>query len=153
VDPYELNCAHCVQAFELRRRDMDVEATGLPAQFMPGELGAGGRLLSEIESAWDVRFVAERPDRIAAAFKRYGPGARGFVAVLWRFGGGHLFSVENLGGRVRFLDPQTGESGVGHYFDAAVWAAYARVDQATPGSSVLEFATQSEASGSGPTPW
>lgn len=142
MDPYDYNATHCVQAFELRRRGMDVEATGLPEELFPGLVGGGGRPLAEVESAWGVRFTAEQPDRITAAFKRYGPGARGFVAVLWRFGGGHVFSAENVGGKVRFVDPQTGEAGVGHYFDAAVWSAYARVDEATPGSAVLEFAEQ-----------
>jgi papain fold toxin 1 (glutamine deamidase) of polymorphic toxin system len=148
MDPYEFNSVHCVQAFELRRRGMDVEATGLPAEFHPGAGGAGGRPLADIERAWGVRFTADAPDRIGKVFEEYGPGARGFVAVAWRFGGGHVFSVENADGRVRFVDPQTGEDGVGHYLDAAGWAAYARVDGATPGSGILEFAAQAPG-----TPW
>jgi len=152
VDPFDYNGTHCVQAFELRRRGTPVQATALPAELLPGPGGGGGRPLADIEAAWGVRFTVQAPDLVAAAFRRYGPGARGFVAVLWRFGGGHVFSVENVAGRVRFVDPQTGEADVGWYFELAEWAAYVRVDEATAGPALREFAEPEGAEPEGAAP-
>jgi Papain fold toxin 1, glutamine deamidase len=143
VDPFDFNCAHCVQAYELRRRGMEVEATGLPDELMPSEASLGGRQLADVQQAWGVEFTVAAPIEIAKAFKAYGPGSRGFVAVLWYFGGGHLFSVYNVGGHIRFVDPQTGAADVSHYFELARWRAYARVDDAEPGSMVLDYAVRS----------
>lgn len=39
----------------------------------------------------------------------FGPGSRGVVQVFWRRGGGHVFNVENDGGRIRYVDAQTGK--------------------------------------------
>lgn len=141
MDPYDFNCAHCVQAYDLVRRGMSAEATGLPTEYFPGAVGVGGRRLSELERAWGVSFQPAPPKQIVRAFDAAGPGARGFVAVLWTFGGGHLFNVENAG-EVRFVDPQTGDPDVAHYFQLAEWSAYARTDTATPGSGVLDFVQQ-----------
>jgi hypothetical protein len=143
VDPFDFNCTHCVQAYELRRRGMGVEATGLPDDLMPGEGSLGGRALADVQQAWDVEFTVATSMEIAKAFKAYGPGSRGFVAVLWYFGGGHLFSAENVGGHIRFVDPQTGDSDVSAYFELARWSAYARVDDKEPGSMVLDYAVRS----------
>lgn len=141
MDPYDFNCAHCVQAYELARRGVPVEATGLPTEYFPGVIGTGGWNLSEVEKAWGVTFQQAAPKQIVRAFQEAGLGARGFVAVLWRFGGGHLFNVENAG-QVQFVDPQTGDADVAHYFQLAEWSAFARSDTATPGSEVLAFVRQ-----------
>jgi hypothetical protein len=140
IDPYDFNCVHCVQAYELRRRGMPAEATAIPSHFLPGLGTTGGRPLADIERVWNVRFQPASKREIVRAFKKFGNGARGIVAVLWQFGGGHVFNVENIGGGVQFLDPQTGEADVSRYFDYAEWTAYARLDDRTPGSGVLEFA-------------
>jgi hypothetical protein len=106
-------------------------------------LGRPAAALSTTSSGFGT-YASSRPRKreIVRAFKKFGPGARGIVAVLWRFGGGHVFNLENVGGKVQFVDPQTGEPDVTRYFDHAEWAAYVRVDDATPGSAVLEFAVR-----------
>lgn len=145
MDPYDFNSTHCVQAYELRRRDVPVEATGLPTDLLPSSAGLGGRPLADVERAWGVSFREAKQSQITDLFDGYGPGARGFVAVLWRFGGGHVFNVENAAGVVRFIDPQTSDPDVSHYFELAEWSAYARTDDASPGSAVLEFAVRESA--------
>lgn len=140
LDPYDFNCVHAAQAYELRRRGLDVTASGLPPAYLPSPSGAGGRPLSDVERVWGVRFTSADAAEVRRAFEVYGPGARGFVAVLWPFGGGHLFNAENVGGMVRFVDPQTAQRDVAHYLDLAERCAYARVDTATPGEGVAEFA-------------
>jgi hypothetical protein len=145
VDPYDFNCTHCVQVYELRRRDVNVEATGLPASLLPSTAGLGGRPLTDVERAWGVSFREASQQQIVDLFDGFGPGARGFVAVLWRFGGGHVFNVENAAGVVRFVDPQTADPDVSHYFELAEWSAYTRTDDASPGSAVLEFAVRESA--------
>ncbi len=104
--------------------------------------------MADIEQAWRVRFLPASLADIRRTFAGHGPGSRGFVAVLWLYGGGHVFSVLNVGATVRFVDPQTGRSDVEHYFRMATWSAYARVDDATPESGVVdEFATSASARG------
>ena len=140
LDPYDFNCVHAVQAYELRRRGLDVTASGLPRAYLPSPSGSGGRPLSDVERVWGIRFTPADAEQVRRAFQEFGPGARGFVAVVWPFGGGHLFCAENVAGTVRFVDPQTAQRNVAHYLDLAERCAYARVDEATPGEGVSEFA-------------
>jgi Skp family chaperone for outer membrane proteins len=106
---YSQNCTHCVQAFELRRRGLNVQASGLPAGLR------GGRPPSFIEKAWGRTFSnASGVADIEKAFSA--EGSRGAVGLLWKNGkGGHVFSVENIGGKVRFLDSQNNVVDVGSY--------------------------------------
>jgi hypothetical protein len=137
---YDFNSTHCVQAYELNRRGVEVEATPLPAEGLPGMSTAGGRPLAEIEQVWGVQFQTASPREIKRAFKKSRGGARGIVAVRWRFGGGHVFNVETVGRKVRFVDGQTGDSDVSRYFKLAVWCAYLRTDNAEPRPGIWEFA-------------
>jgi hypothetical protein len=41
--------------------------------------------------------------------KQYGNGSRAVIGVNWQAGGGHVFSVENVNGRVIAVDAQTGK--------------------------------------------
>ncbi|WNM74098.1 capsid maturation protease [Mycobacterium Phage Nergal] len=153
---YSDNCTHCVNAFELRRRGYDVEATAAP--------NAGGRYTDkEILSRWvdpdgNVRRLTTlfkldqngnfKPgtkadlDRIV---KGWGEGARGWVTVQWRGGGGHIFAVENVGGKARYIEPQVpGDTDdVGDYLKVARRRAgsyihYVRTDDLTPTDKVLD---------------
>ena len=52
--------------------------------------------------------------------EKWGDGARAIVRVQWNdYPGGHVFIAENIGGKVRFMDPQNGESSVGRHFNHA----------------------------------
>ena len=133
LDPYDFNCTHAVLAFELRRRDADVAAAPLPSALLPGPTGRGGRQLADLERVWGRSFTVAPTADIEAAFVGFGNGARGIVAVVWSLvAAGHVFSVLNVEGGLRFVDPQTAESDVGHYLGLASWSAYLRVDDIAP---------------------
>jgi hypothetical protein len=110
---FSVNCSHCVQAYELRRRGFDVEARAMPEAFH----AKGGPPLKYMEETWGRKFTAGTRADLENAFAQ--DGSRGAVAVRMRNGGGHLFTVENIGGRVRFLDSQNGIVDVDYHFNNA----------------------------------
>jgi hypothetical protein len=103
---YSENCTGVVQANELTRRGIPSEAGPLEKPLRTDEGGNGGRKPSTIENAWGRKFTAGSKTDIEQAFKD--PGSRGIVSIRWNKGGGHVFNVENVGGKVRFLDGQPG---------------------------------------------
>lgn len=100
---YSQNCQRAVVAYELRRRGYDVIA--LPT--FPGDkLPSGNRWLGAFRHAKTVSVGSTNPRvaqaRLEAQMKSYGNGARGIVKIP-----GHVFNVENVGGKVRYVDAQT----------------------------------------------
>jgi hypothetical protein len=132
---FSQNCTHCVQAWELRRRGLDVEATALPKQFHP----SGGRVPSFIEGPWGRKFTSGGRSDIEKAFSQ--EGSRGVVGIRWNNGnGGHVFSVENVGGKVRFLDSQNNVADVAHYFSQGHSTKFLRLDDLPTPTTFTEFA-------------
>ncbi|MEO3976746.1 toxin glutamine deamidase domain-containing protein [Streptomyces sp. CAU 1734] len=137
VAAYSMNCSHVAQAYELRRRGMDVQAG--PAS------GGRGRSMDELGKAWGSSFTVCDSDtadtgrsEIERAFSE--PGSRGMVGVMWKSGGGHAFTVENVDGRIRFVDgqPNPPVTDAGHYFSRAKWSAYMRLDnKPTPSKKTM----------------
>ena len=130
-----------VQANELRRRGSDAEAGPLEKHLRSDEGGPGGRPLSVIEQAWGGNFVPGTKGEIEDAFKQ--PGSRGIVYIAWNGpgGGAHVFGVENVGGKVRFVDgqPTPPLRDASHYFTAGRDTQYLRLDhRATPAHNVIE---------------
>ncbi len=79
---------------------------------------------------------------IKKSMLRWGDGARAEIRVKWKgLGGGHVFAVENVGGRIQFTDPQCGLQGVSveEYFKHAHsgLTAYARIDTLAPSELIL----------------
>ncbi|MFF3730879.1 toxin glutamine deamidase domain-containing protein [Streptomyces sp. NPDC002476] len=120
---YTENCSNVVQAYELRRRGMDVQAgpkTGFPNFVM--------------EATWGGKYHYVEPgldhgkSAVEAAFSE--PGSRGIVYVAWKSGGAHVFNVENVGGRVRFVDgqPTPHVTDASHYFALSKMCGYLRID-------------------------
>lgn len=130
---YTHNCSNVVQAHELQRRGLDVQAgprTGIP--------------LSVMETTWGGKYAVARKAadhgkaEVEEAFKEH--GSRGIVYVAWNSGGAHVFNVENVGGQVRFVDgqPTPHETDASHYFAGSKDCRYMRVDdKPTPDRSVL----------------
>jgi hypothetical protein len=130
---YTHNCSNVVQAHELQRRGYDVQAgprTGIP--------------LSVMEATWGGKFAVARrtTDRgrteVEEAFKE--PGSRGIVYVAWNTAGAHVFNVENVGGKVRFVDgqPTPHDTDASSYFARSKDCRYMRVDdKPTPDLKVL----------------
>ncbi|GAA4396541.1 hypothetical protein GCM10023088_79120 [Actinomadura verrucosospora] len=125
---YSENCTSVVQANELRRRGSEVEAGPLEKHLRKDENGPGGRPVGVIEQTWGGKFAPGTKAEIEDAFKD--PGSRGIVYIQWNRGGGHVFSVENVGGKVRFVDGQPTPSvpDASHYFAVGRNTHYLRVD-------------------------
>ena len=138
---YSENCTGVVQANELRRRGFEVEAGPLEKHLRTDEGGPGGRLLEVIEDPWSRSFTPGTKTEIEEAFEE--PGSRGAVYIAWNGpgGGGHVFNVENVGGKVRFVDgqPTPSVSDASHYFALGHDTRYVRFDDV---STPPESATQ-----------
>jgi hypothetical protein len=137
------NCVGVVQAYELRRRGLDVQA-GPTSRIMGVDPVAGALARSPvgISRIWGRSFTWIPKGEIVKAFERYGDGARGAVVVVWTTGGSHIFNVENVGGWVRFFDAQRqpAVTDASHYILAAEMdVAYIRLDDLpTPDLAELE---------------
>lgn len=113
---YNMNCQRCVVAYEMRRRGYDVVA--LPTyqgdKLPNSTAGGNGHWMGAFQGARSESVGATRNSQveknIAAKMNSYGSGSRAVVRVQWQGSNkGHVFSVENSGGRIRYVDAQTGK--------------------------------------------
>ncbi|MCI8659024.1 MAG: hypothetical protein HFG54_02080 [Lachnospiraceae bacterium] len=139
---YHHNCQRCVMAYEARQRGFDVVArprktvydnientwkhdTELIAQCKENENGEWVGFPSIYKNPVVERNSYDDSDHVIQDIERkmvsYGVNSRMIVGVHWENGGGHVFVVENVGGRIVFCDPQNGNSGenVENYFKSA----------------------------------
>ena len=145
---YNINCVHVVATHELRRRGYAVTASPLPEPMRK----YGGRDAEEALARWVTpegelpEFQALAPKALEAQVAKWPVGARGWVRVVWRSGGGHIFNVEHTAEGVRFLEAQRGnpEPDI-----AAYWAntkrgstVLVRVDNLVPTDDVLELVNE-----------
>lgn len=112
VDGTQNNCTSCTSAYELRRRGYDVVAGKMPT----------GQNLENVYKAWGVRLGNQvgvkypwRPyasirkmDWITEEAGKMPDGARGFITVIWRGGGAHIFNWEVRNGKMFYIDAQLG---------------------------------------------
>lgn len=118
------NCPNCVQAFELRRRGLDVEAAPL----------TGGGSSAWAEKTWGRGFtdVSDSPGGSRAAldqaFQQFGPGSRGVVRAIYGNGASHVFSVENLNNELRYVCSQQHLEDATRFFRNVDQVAYVRLD-------------------------
>jgi hypothetical protein len=108
--------------------------------------GKGDHLSHNSRDAWidaDVHWgLAGSGKRdIERLLKEWGEGARAEVGVTWKgANSGHVFVAENIGGKVVFIDPQSGEMDVSWYFSRVrshqtrVW----RIDNLKPSEWIEE---------------
>ena len=123
---FSQNCQRCVVAYELRRRGYDV--TALPTY--PGDklpqiayidsknniYAARWRGAFQNAKTENVGVKGNNPgaekqvmQNIADKMHGYGDGSRAVIQILYRGGGGHVFNVENQGGRIVYVEAQTGK--------------------------------------------
>ena len=117
---YQVNCQRCVPTYEMRRRGYDVEA--LP-RIMKGRDDVANKWQRIFEGAqWDSTVATNRSAKVKQniidKMTQYGDGARAEIYCVWKGGSSaHVFAVENSGGVVRFIDPQTGNTDCSDYFE------------------------------------
>ena len=126
---YQYNCQRCVTAYEARRRGIDVEA-------LPNYGDQFGVMMRDDGSlnpdGWTSAYKNPRPvycgakngvgtgEKVVQQMEMWGEGSRAIVRIQWQGGRtGHVFIAENVNGKVRFIDPQTGDTDVERYFKGA----------------------------------
>lgn len=106
------NCQRCVVAYELRRRGFDVTAAMRLARndkvadnwdklFLDYDFVDIGKNISKNNPVDAVRALENE-------LISYGEGSRSVIDVAWQNGGLHVFIAEVRGGKVVYVDPQTG---------------------------------------------
>jgi len=153
---YNVNCVHVVNAFELRARGIDVTASKLPTVFRQ----QGGRSAQEALNRWKLP-NGEPHNRIITNYlqgrevpgivdRRLPEGGRGWLRFNYAKkygGGGHIFTVEKINGKLVYIDAQTGkyDFDISDYIkrsegegNEVAWG-FARVDDLEPENSVVEF--------------
>jgi hypothetical protein len=134
---WSANCTHCASAYELRRRGIDAEALPLPDRYF--NQGMLGRPTTDMPNAWGFKYAKASQADVVKELEAAGPGARGFVRIIWDRGGAHVFNAENIGGKVHFLDAQSNITDASRYFGRGS-TFFVRSDTLpTPGSSLDDF--------------
>lgn len=122
---YQTNCQRCVPTYLLRTQGFDVIANPdgfgnrSDVEFM---LHRAGHLkyVKADGSHPQVNFIRNSSTFGKAEIEEYmstlPDGAICEVKCEWKKGGGHVFVAEKSDGIVHYMDPQTGESDVSHYF-------------------------------------
>lgn len=113
------NCQRCVVAYELRRRGYDV--TALPTyqgDKLPQLVTKSGdrmmaRWMGAFQGTKPINISAKTGDKVISNIEQkmtnFGNGSRGVVQILYQGGGGHVFNVENVGGKITYIEAQTGK--------------------------------------------
>lgn len=139
---YSENCAHVVQAQEMRRRGFDVTATPLDDianQIKTDNLGSAWRAPDG-----STRQLATFTDREAQeAIEALPVGGRGWLAFVRRGSGGHVIAVENTPLGLNYLDGQVAKA----YTDFRAISSrssgnrmfFMRTDDLTPTDDVMQF--------------
>ena len=109
---YSENCQRCVTAYEARRRGYDVVAH---ATYEDDTMPMGGNWLDCYEGGREAlkNVGGANNKRVAKNIETemlsYGNGARAIVRVRWQgLDSGHVFNVENQGGKIIYSDAQVG---------------------------------------------
>ena len=100
---FQENCQRYIVAYEARRRGYDVIAQ---PTFAGDDMPTVGNWKTAFNGAESVHIGTTSPTKtqqnLEAKMREYGNGARGVVSIP-----GHVFNVENQGGKIRYVDAQT----------------------------------------------
>lgn len=114
---YQINCQRCVQTYELRRRGYDVEAMPKPSTgntvVWGSECFPDGK-----KNAFDSFTFNQTEAAVKRELKNAPDDSRYVIYTKWkgRNSSAHVFIAEKTGGQVQYIDPQSGQIGVEHYF-------------------------------------
>lgn len=147
---YSMNCSFCTAAYDLRKRGYDVEANPISQveaytvdDVCSWYKGAQSVSKFTVESYYGSRITKRseamtESEMLIKALKSNGDGARGHLALYWKYGGGHdvIWEVEN--GEVVIRDCQNGRIvDVTEYLDCSSSYDYVRIDNLEPTEEVL----------------
>ena len=120
---YSENCQRVVVAYEMRRRGYDVDALPTYNGDTLPRVAYIDRSKNLFRGRWTGAFRDAKVEsvgvpgnnaraenaviqNIADKMRSYGNGARAVVQIFYRGGGGHVFNVENDGGRIVYAEAQ-----------------------------------------------
>jgi len=151
---YTENCARVVNAFELRRRGLNVTASAHNlrdrSQVVSQFIGAvwkkpdGESIFNFFDQSTIVKNSVNAEARLQQRMsKMYPDGARGMLNFDWRNtrGAGHVINWEKVDGQIVFVDAQTGKKGaeLSHYFPKSKNHQWHRLDDAEPTAIILRY--------------
>lgn len=139
---WEENCQRCVYAYEMNRRGEKCEAKP--------------RILNDkdiLDSQWDIVMQNQKWDKVGASqektvvrkiekkMKKYGKGSRAIIYLQWKQGLSHVFNVENVNGKIKYIEAQKGiEIHINDYVSASKTSSVmiSRVDNLSPKGYILD---------------
>lgn len=132
-----INCQRCVPTYEMRRRGYDV--TAFP------KVDVNDYLCRHPFDVWKnptvIRPTGAGQESIVEKMTEWGDGARAQVVVVWRgVPSGHTFIVENVQGKIRFIDPQSGDEDCSRYFNLVEddQTLFCRIDNLIPSDYIVQ---------------
>ena len=107
---YHRNCQRVVYAYEAMRRGYNVEALPRPTAGFDRMACGGWRDVMKNANWVNVgaRGVDNAVKKLEDQMRAWGDGARAVVNVKWDTYSGHVFNVENVGGKIVCVDAQPG---------------------------------------------
>ncbi len=114
------NCQRCVVAYELNRRGYNVTAQPTYRGDKLPKVAYYNQKRNTVEGRWEGAFKNAKAvdvssssadgvvSNIESSMRAYGSGSRGVVQIFYKSGGGHVFNVENQGGRIVYIEAQRG---------------------------------------------
>lgn len=152
IEPgYTDNCARVVNAYELRRRGLDVTANASAlkdsSQQVRNFIGCwkkpDGTRLYDFSTPNIVKNSVKAEARLQDSMsKMYPDGARGTLDFDWKNSrAGHVINWEKVDGRIVWVDAQTGKMGdeLSHYFPRSKNHQWYRLDDVEPSALVLRY--------------
>lgn len=111
------NCGYTSIAYDMRRRGFDVTAQAdfdgssddhLASAYVDPDTGKPREFIKTGTKKATIQMMQD-----------YGAGSRAMVILDWKHGGRHAFIVENVEGKVLFVDPQNSSDKAADYFSRA----------------------------------
>ena len=137
-DEWTNYCQRCVPVYELRRRGIDIIAKPWPGE---GDYLSGKGLFEIFDNAEVIDCRSGTGEReIEALMKEWGDGARAEIYVAWKGGDAHVFVAENVGGKIRYMCPQSGNMDYSDCFKRVKdkCTEICRLDTLTPSQLITE---------------
>ena len=145
---YDDNCQRCVPTYVLRRRGYNVEALPTGQNEEIDNLLKRNPYMIWRKAGSPVTPISTRGSKyfgkpeIEKFMKKLPDGAMCEIRCVWEDGNsGHVFIAEKRNGKVRYIDPQTGENNVSHYFGKMVedTTTFWRIDNASFNEELIKY--------------
>lgn len=135
---WQVNCQRCVPTYEMRRRGYNVTA-------LPANRYSSNYLSYYPFNVWENAKVKNCSgtgyEQIKDKMREWGDGSRAQIVVNWNnTNSGHTFIAEQVFGKTKFIDPQTGENDVSYYFDSVAdgKTRFCRIDNTEVSSRIVD---------------